>query len=321
MNNGALVVKVNSFRDWRPPVAFPTVTASRDNGGNWVEFGSSLSRHVHTDDLDTRLDRRPLLFPRATSLQAAHGRGRQQGPSGCACSRRRAVRAYGLRMNPRLVQLGSFEISPDLLTEPGEALDTLLGRFGSPQVQAAEDDVVVGERWRVIDSSRDSGGTVVAAAPVASGFALLYLNHDHGRWIAQYDPLPVPVAPGKLERASHLELVLPANASWAQGQTPLVIATLHNYGERTFPDPGHGYDSLHAVGWLTAPGVEPGGSFAYNGSDGAGSVAPGESAQVAVHLITTDINDLPPGDYMLHAVLHSVGLFSAPSRVRIGGCT
>lgn len=233
-----------------------------------------------------------------------------------------------------LVQLAHVEVARGVLEEGGSELGGVLAPFEPLELKAQElfDGLPQGG-WRVVaDLPALTGGPgrrVVLAAPHPEdpdGWALISLSLRDGRWLMGVDPGPVRLRPAKAVRRAGLRLFWREQPIIGLVGEPLRLkAGLQNVSDRRWAtrdvdDTIGDTDHLSVVAWLYDQNGErlPARRWVSFGHlDAPDSIGPGEMVMLGAEVLTTDVDQLPPGEYGIIAMVTSLNLHSDRGVVRL----
>jgi hypothetical protein len=220
-----------------------------------------------------------------------------------------------------LVQLGQLEVSLAALDAEGDFLDTFTNNLLLHPAFVAERSLTVPLMgWRVVFECGASDGIEaqqVIAAPhptrVDAWVTASRIASQDGFATYRFSPEPAtPVLPREQRRAQ-LALKWPDDHT---NSTSLADLRIHLVNTSTEPWEPTEIDDFFVAGSVesTADGIEVtgGGFFAYiDGSPEAVALAPGAHRELVVEIEEDFLARLPPGEYVVMAVLISLELTSA----------
>jgi hypothetical protein len=231
------------------------------------------------------------------------------------------------------VQLGRVEVSRGVLGESGRDLAELLAAFEPLDLTRVGGDLseLPGKGWRVLSDrpgiQGQAGRHVSLAAPHAEdaeGWVMLSLALRDGRWLASAHPGPVHARPPKAVRREGLRLLWCEEPVIGIAGEPLCLRVgLRNVSERpwkTYDRVDENFtDHLGVVAWLydteghQLPARD---SFLFSWHGGR-TIMSGETVMLLAEVMTTGIEELPPGEYGIRAMLTSVDLRSDPGVLQL----
>jgi hypothetical protein len=234
-----------------------------------------------------------------------------------------------------VVQLGHVEVVSGALAEGGSDLVGALAPFDPLEVRRVRElfDGLPRDAWRVVaDGPALTGGfgrQVLLAAPHAGethGWALISLSLRDGHWLAGVDPGPVGVRPPKAVRREALRLVwLEQPIIGLVGELLCLKAGLQNVSDRPWAardanDTVGDIDHLHVVAWLhdqNGKQLPARRWVSFGHLDAPESIASGETVMLWADVLTTDVDQLPQGEYGVIAMVTSLDLRSECGIVRL----